>query len=227
MQKVRTEKNQKVMEVKKNSKNGMGKINEDYLIYRDLPKECTLAILADGMGGLSNGYQAARIVSNTIAGYIEKNIAAFNPDELLRKAIYQANEAIKVKSYELKCRMGAAIAVVLAKEGSAYYTWLGNVRIYLNREYEELVQLTADHVYIPDAEDENSDTYLTRCIKGKNLREDPPTGKIPLTPCSHIILCTDGFYQYSSEYNILFDGADWVEYMDEIPDDFSAIELIY
>lgn len=215
------------MEVKKNSKSGIGKINEDYLIYRELSEECTLAILADGMGGLSNGYKAARIVSNTIADYIEKNIDAFKPDELLREAIYQANEIIKVKSYELKCRMGAAIAVVLIEKEIAYYTWLGNVRIYLNREYEELIQLTVDHVYIPDPEDENSDTYLTRCIKGKNLREDPPTGKITLKPCYHIILCTDGLYQYSSQEDILFNGVDWVEYMDELPDDFSAIELMY
>lgn len=215
------------MEVKKNSKNGIGKINEDYLIYRELSEECTLAILADGMGGLSNGYQAARIVSNTMTDYIEKNIETLNPDELLRGAVHKANEIIKLKSYELKCRMGAAIAVVLIKGENAYYTWLGNVRIYLNREYEELIQLTVDHVYIPEVEDENNDTYLTRCIKGKNLREEPPTGKITLTPCSHIILCTDGLYQYSSEDDILFDGADRVEYLDELPDDFSAIELIY
>lgn len=215
------------MEVKKNSKNGIGKINEDYLIYRELSEDCTLAILADGMGGLSNGDQAAHIISNAIVDYIEKNIRVFNPDELLRGAIYQANEIIKAKSYELKCRMGATIAVVLTKENNAYYTWLGNVRIYLNRRYEELIQLTTDHVYIPEVKDENSDIYLTRCIKGKSLREDPPTGKITLKPCFHIILCTDGLYQYSTEDDLLFNGADWVECMDKLPDDFSAIELIY
>lgn len=159
------------MEVKKNSKNGIGKINEDYILCHDFSNECKLAILADGMGGRSYGYQAACIVSNAIADYVKENMESLNPDELLRKAVHKANEDIQAKSHELKCRMGAAIAVVLTIGKNAYYIWLGNVRIYLNREYKELIQLTTDHVYIPDTEDRNCDTYLTRCIKGKNLEK--------------------------------------------------------
>ena len=82
------------MIVKSNSHNGIGKVNEDYLICRELPDNCVVAILTDGMGGLSHGDLAARIVAEIAVRVIDEQIGAVTPEDLLRDAINQANEAI-------------------------------------------------------------------------------------------------------------------------------------
>ena len=62
---------------------GNVKANEDYILYQDLSEEYSLAILADGMGGLSYGYQAAQIVSHAIADYIASNLHKYDLQDLL------------------------------------------------------------------------------------------------------------------------------------------------
>lgn len=57
----------KAMKINTFSLAGSGKTNEDYILCRDLSEEYSLAILADGMGGLSYGNDASQIVSHTIA----------------------------------------------------------------------------------------------------------------------------------------------------------------
>jgi serine/threonine protein phosphatase PrpC len=148
-----------------------------------------VAILADGMGGLLHGDLAARIVVNTIAQFIEEQIATIPPKDLLRNTINQANVAIKSESYALRCKMGAAIAILLVIGGKAYYSWLGNVRVYL-MESHDIKQLTSDHVI----NDENKNLFLTRCVNGKEFREELPCGTVNINPESHLLLYSDGFY---------------------------------
>jgi serine/threonine protein phosphatase PrpC len=212
------------MIVKSSSHNGIGKINEDYLICRELSDDCIIAILADGMGGLSHGDLAAHVVVNTIAQIIEKQIERLPSTDLLLDAIKQANEAIKVKSREIKCKMGAAIALLLIMDEKAYFSWLGNVRIYL-KESAGIKQLTTDHIYPVDISSENKNIFLTQCISGKEFREEPPCDVINITPSSHVILCTDGFYQNLTQEKILDFGADAVQFISDNFDDFSVIEL--
>ena len=66
---------------------GNGKTDEDYILCQDLSQEWSLAILADGMGGLSYGNQAAQIVSHAIADFIASNLHKYEPKELLRKKL--------------------------------------------------------------------------------------------------------------------------------------------
>lgn len=212
------------MRIKSSSNNGTGKINEDYLICRKLSDNCTIAILADGMGGLSHGDLAAHIVVNTMEQFIEKRIGELHPADLLLQAINQANEAIRIKSHELKCKMGAAMAVLLVTSDKACFSWLGNVRIYLKNQ-AEVKQLTTDHTYSVEVNSENKNTFLTRCIRGKELREEPPCHTINITPAAHILLCTDGFYQNITPQNLSGFGANAVQFISDANDDFSVIEL--
>jgi serine/threonine protein phosphatase PrpC len=208
------------MIVKSSSHNGIGKVNEDYLICRKLSNNCVVAILADGMGGLSHGDLAARIVADTVAQFIEEQIATIPPKDLLRSAINQANEAIKSESYALRRKMGAAIAVLLIIEEKAYFSWLGNVRIYLIKN-NDIKQLTTDHVI----NSENKNLFLTRCVNGKEFREEPPCGTVNLTPEAHLLLCSDGFYQNLTMEDICYYGADAVRLITDAVDDFSVIKV--
>jgi serine/threonine protein phosphatase PrpC len=168
---------------------GNGKTNEDYILCQDLFKEYSLAILADGMGGLSYGNQAAQIVSHAIADFIASNLHKYEPKELLCKAFDMADEFIRQKCYELRCKMGAAVCVAMIGKDSVHYAWQGNVRLY-KKENDALVLLTTDHIVA----NENS-TLLTRCINGKGFREPIPIETISINDDDTIYLCTDGYYQ--------------------------------
>ena len=210
------------MIIKSSSHNGIGKINEDCRICRKLSNNRMIAILADGMGGLSHGDLAARIVANTIAQVIEEQIGTIVPENLLRNAVNQANEAIKSKNHALRCKMGAAIAVLLIMEEKAYFSWLGNVRIYL-KENNNMKQLTIDHAI----NIENKNLYLTRCINGKEFREESPCGIVSFTPAKRLLLCTDGFYQNLTQTGIYRFGIDAMWFITDATDDFSAIEVSF
>ena len=147
---------------------GNVKANEDYILCQDLSEGYSLAILADGMGGLSYGYQAAQIVSHSIADYIASYLHKYDLQELLRKAFDMADKSIRQKCYELRCKMGAAVCVALIGNDSVHYAWQGNVRLY-KRDNDMLQLLTTDHIAIG-----GSTTLLTRCVNGKGFREQIP-----------------------------------------------------
>jgi serine/threonine protein phosphatase PrpC len=210
------------MDIRSSSHSGIGKINEDYLACRHLPKGHTVAVLADGMGGLSHGNVAARIVVDTIIQTIEEHITTISPEELLPYSLTKANEAVRIKSTELHCKMGAAVAILMAADDKTYFSWLGNVRIYLAHK-SELRQLTSDHILPADTKK----LFLTRCVNGKDFRNNPPIRSIELIPPARIILCTDGFYQNLTPENMIELGADAARLITHASDDFSVIEMNY
>ena len=60
----------KAFEFKTISSSGKDKVNEDYILCHRLSDNSLVAILADGMGGLSYGAEAARIASESILATI-------------------------------------------------------------------------------------------------------------------------------------------------------------
>lgn len=168
---------------------GNGKVNEDYILCRNLSEEYSLAILADGMGGLSYGKEAAKIVSHTIADFVESNMHKYESQELLRKAFDIADESIYRKCYELRCKIGAAVCVALIGNKSIHYAWQGNVRLY-KKTNDEFQLLTSDHIT-----DCGGTILLTRCINGKGFREPIPVESVSINDGNTIYLCTDGYYQ--------------------------------
>jgi len=167
---------------------GKGKKNEDYCLYREISENTWVIILADGMGGLSNGDLAAKIVANTIFNTISTKIKVEYPEQVLQDAFSDADRAICKKSYELKCKMGAATTVVLLKGNKIYYCWQGNVRLYKN-EKGKLIQLTKDHIT-----NLYEHKFLTRCINGKGFRDNLPLNSFNLQNEETLILATDGYY---------------------------------
>ena len=84
---------------------GKGEANEDYILCRKLSDNSLIAILADGMGGLSYGADAAKIVSESIMTTIIGNLHHCCPEDVLIRAFEAADTAISKKCKELKCRM--------------------------------------------------------------------------------------------------------------------------
>lgn len=200
------------------SHSGKDKANEDYALCHRLSDNSLVAVLADGMGGLSYGAEAAKIVSESIMAAIRDNVQECSPEEILRMAFDAADVAIYRKCRELKCRMGAAVTVALVMDASLYYAWQGNVRLYKVSD-GELSLLTTDHI-VADAEG----TYLTRCVNGKGFRENIPVMHEELEQVDRIIICSDGCYQHT-DLNAMINHGGAFEFDGIFEDDASLIEM--
>ena len=159
--------------------------NEDYCKVVELEGR-TLVIMADGMGGLSLGAEAAECVCEGIAEYVSKNLEA---DNLWQEAFKYADKKLHELSLANHSNMGAAVTALIITETSCEVAWQGNVRLYLYRD-NQLLQLTTDHIMNIGY----GQKMLTRCLKGGGLRDDVPTKNIPLQTDDILFLCTDGFY---------------------------------
>ena len=159
--------------------------NEDYCKVVELEGR-TLVIMADGMGGLSLGAEAAECVCEGIAEYVSKNLEA---DNLWQEAFKYADNKLHKLSLANHSNMGAAVTALIITKTSCEVAWQGNVRLYLYRD-NQLQQLTTDHVM----DIGYGQKMLTRCLKGGGLRDDVPTKNIPLQTNDILFLCTDGFY---------------------------------
>lgn len=159
--------------------------NEDYCKMVGVEGR-TLVIMADGMGGLSLGTEAAECICEGIAEYVSKNLEAGN---LWQEAFKYADNKLHELSIANHSNMGAAVSALIITETSCEVAWQGNVRLYLYRD-NQLQQLTTDHVM----DIGYGQKMLTRCLKGGGLRDDVPTKNIPLQTNDILFLCTDGFY---------------------------------
>ena len=159
--------------------------NEDYCKVVELEGR-TLVIMADGMGGLSLGAEAAECVCEGIAEYVSKNLEA---DNLWQEAFKYADNKLHELSLANHSNMGAAVTALIITAISCEVAWQGNVRLYLYRD-NQLLQLTTDHIMNIGY----GQKMLTRCLKGGGLRDDVPTKNIPLQTDDILFLCTDGFY---------------------------------
>jgi serine/threonine protein phosphatase PrpC len=163
--------------------------NEDRLAIQELSESGIVAVLADGMGGLSLGDMAADVVTKSIADYIKSNYKGSDDQKVLHEALDYADKELRNVSMTNKSNMGAAVAVVIVHDHHQYCTWQGNVRIYVQHD-NKLSLITEDHI----ANIGYGRTALTRCIKGAGLRDDVPFVSRELINDDAVILCTDGLY---------------------------------
>lgn len=159
--------------------------NEDYCKVVELEGR-TLVIMADGMGGLSLGAEAAECVCEGIAEYVSKNL---DTENICQEAFKYADNKLRELSIANHSNMGAAVTALIITESSCVVAWQGNVRLYIHRN-NEIQQITTDHV-INDGYGHN---LLTRCIKGSGLRCEVSSIILPLHSRETLYLCTDGFY---------------------------------
>lgn len=178
------------MKIESFSKEGKHYPNEDSLCVRQLSPNQVVAVLADGMGGLNFGKEAADLIVHAVSEFICENLGRDSIQELIGKALEYADGIIAQRSKEMHSKMGAAVALVFVDGNTAHFTWLGNVRIYFSEQTEAKL-LTTDH----SLDAGYGKQLLTRCIKGKGVRPDWPYQELSVKAGSKLILCTDGLYK--------------------------------
>lgn len=170
------------------SKAGIGKENEDYVLHTEIAPDVALTVVCDGMGGLYNGAHASRIVAHSIENYLRKNFCSQKPEHTIVNAIQYANDELAKECLRLQSKMGASVGLTLFVGNLCYYSWLGDVRIYL-KHGDQTELLTKDHLAI-----EGNHSFLTRCINGREFRYPPVVADMTIHSGDEVFIATDGYY---------------------------------
>ena len=212
--------------------------NQDYIVHGSLPEDSDIFVVADGMGGYSDGAVAARIVSEAIIDFVELNFKQLNTFEILREAISFANDTLMLKRIaSTNQKMGCVITVLLLTGEYAYFTWLGDSRIYMYRNGQEVYR-TEDHSVVNElakVKNLSADSYekyssiVTKSIMGESPVDEAPLRKIAVEKGDIFVLCTDGFHkELDMMYAINYDESkkDALELKaSTISDNFSFIKI--
>ena len=161
-----------------------------------------LSVIADGMGGLHNGKEAAKIAINTFVNHIsqqsfdyeDKSESVLNHME---KGFEISNEKVIEMSKVNRLYSGTTLTAALLIKDKLFITHVGDTRAYiLNKNFfgrYSSYQITSDHNPL------NQPFKLTEFIGNQDKKIEPSKYEISLKPGNLLILTSDGFHDYVSE----------------------------
>ena len=175
------------------------------------------AVVCDGMGGVSGGQVASEICVNEVSSHIEKgcrkSMSMKSVKNLLVSAITAANIMVFETASENKeyLGMGTTVVAVVILNGFAAVAHVGDSRAYFIND--EIKQITRDHSvvqYLIDtgritkeaAKTHPDRNVITRAV-GVNPEVDIDVDIIPINERETILICSDGLYEYISEFEML------------------------
>lgn len=110
-------------------------------------KREALAVVADGMGGLSNGAEISGIVTYVFKEDFEELKNSQMPETTLMNMVSSANDqACNFISTSGGGQSGSTVVATYIRDGELYFIAVGDSRIYLMRD-EGLIQLNREHIY--------------------------------------------------------------------------------
>lgn len=199
--------------------------------YIPLGESGALLIVADGMGGANAGEVASSLaiesVKKTFARSLASSVSEKEAEELLREAVFKANEAIMdyVATDPDSIGLGTTIVILWLIGGSAYITWCGDSRCYCFNPNGGLRLLTKDHSYVQELVDRGElsekeafshpdGNIVTRCLGDVDALTEPEFRSYAVRPGDIFLLCTDGLCGYCKDKEIgkvMLNGYDNLE----------------
>mgnify|MGYP001144281541 CR=1 FL=1 len=189
--------------------------NEDNLYAND---KLGVYILADGMGGHQGGEIASNTAVNTIAKILSKSVRETqkkNVEEIVYTALHEANEEIILlrKNDINLMNMATTIVISLFVDDVVNYIHLGDSRIYLYKNDDNLTQLTSDDSLVMEMvkqgiirKDEvrmhSLRNIVTRYLGAVRL-SIPEVNKCTVETNDCIMLCSDGLTNMLDDKEIL------------------------
>lgn len=166
-----------------------------------------LAVVADGMGGLSDGDKVSQAAVSAMAqGFYH---ARGTPRQVLLQLAEQANSAVnRLLGEDGACRSGSTLTAGLIRGGAFHYLSIGDSRICLYRG-GVLYQLNREHVYsnelyiryvngeetLEGAANHPKGAGLTSFLGMGRLKYiDLPAEPVMVRPGDRFILMSDGVY---------------------------------
>lgn len=196
----------------KSETGGFRKNNQDCAYAKQLRTRCGnafLGVVCDGMGGLSHGEMASRLVADAFSLWFEEEFRyIMNSDNIAdylfaqwEQIIDTANSQLRKISAKMNCCMGTTLSVLLLFNDIYYAAQIGDSRIYQLYQ-DKIIQITTDHSLVSEmaqaglmTENEMSvdsrRNILTRCI---GVKESVCADKYTGDANGIFLLCTDGFY---------------------------------
>ncbi len=172
-----------------------------------------LAVVADGMGGLTGGAMAAEQVVSTAKQLFGAWSPAAEPAEALLRAIAdEAHVAIRLARFTSEQEPHSTLAALLVQGERASWAHSGDSRVYLYRG-ATLVYRTIDHSYVEQLHREGAISaaerethpqrnYLVSCLGAREAPKVEVGSASDLRPGDAFLLCTDGVWAHLSEAEI-------------------------
>ncbi len=139
-------------------------------------------LVVDGMGGLADAAATAEtVVSQLSAAMTAVDVRGPDVRQVVTGVLDKVNAAVRAAARTGPGTTGAAVAMVVVRDGRVLAVHLGDSRIYLARN-GKVTRLTEDHT---------EDGHLTRFL-GMGGEVTPGVSLHDLGPGDRILLCTDG-----------------------------------
>lgn len=158
-----------------------------------------LVVLADGMGGHSDGDLAAQAVLDTAERALADTDTAY-PREFLESVCVRANRAVLAVGRHHRSNAGSTCVLLYLAADEAYWAHVGDSRLYHFAD-AELLSHTRDHTVgelLKDAThthsaEPRSAQLLYSCLGGHNSLQ-PDFGASATGSGDWFLLCSDGFW---------------------------------
>lgn len=170
-------------------------------------KGALMAVLADGMGGLSGGAIAAEQVIHCARHSFERFGPGADTREMLAAAINDAHEGIRLTALSSEKEPHSTACVLVMQPGRMDWAHCGDSRIYHFRQ-GEMVARSVDHSMVmrkmvlpgylteEQAEKHPNKNLLVSCL-GDEARPEIDFGEAsPLVAGDCFLLCSDGIWAY-------------------------------
>ena len=183
-------------------------ILSDYMDRSVVRERGLLAIVADGMGGLSNGGMVSKLAADTGMEYFYNSAVSLTPQRRLLEMAQIINSRVNQFLQGRGERSGSTLVEALIHQGKLYFLTVGDSRIYLYRG-GHLICLNRPHVYaeelalegvnrqrgLSDMDSDRQKDSLTSYLGAGRLKHvDRNAEGITLSRGDRIMLCSDGVF---------------------------------
>jgi protein phosphatase len=182
--------------------------NEDAVVTASVD-ECTLLLVADGMGGHAAGDVASEIAASTVRDIVTEAVAEDRKeyDSILAAAIQEANTAVRDSADGESARSMGTTVVAALVDDLATIVNVGDSRAYTVSD--TLEQITTDHSFVQTLIDEGeitpeeAQTHPRRNVVTQALgNETVDPDFFTISPEQYLLLCSDGLTEEVTEQRI-------------------------
>lgn len=189
------------------SRIGARRTNEDRIGCWSTEQTLLMAV-ADGLGGHAYGEVAAELALALLGAAFSREAQPrlANPAAFLERAFGAAHAAIlrEADRRGLPDTPRTVIVACVVQDGHAFWTHVGDSRLYLMRE-GRMVHRTRDHTVVQQLIDEGrireeavathpERNRLLQCLGGYQTPRPEPVERVRLARNDIVVLCSDGFW---------------------------------
>ena len=184
-------------------------------------ENAALMLVFDGMGGHSDGAQAAETGLKVVQDlFMDSKMPIFDPQGFLYMALSRAHDEVVAlgRDVAVDFRPRATCAACLVQEGGSFWAHIGDSRIYQVRN-GIVLERSRDHSHVEvliqegaiteeEAQDHPMRNFVECCIGGDAPVPDMSiTSKRPLSPGDVLLACSDGLWSGLADDDMAKIGA--------------------